>query len=117
MNDAAVKSPGPARPATTRVYAVLTLAEGVRPDALQPLLEAEEAVVWALYRRGVLREMHLFAERAGALLVFEAAGSEAAAAYLRELPLVQEGLLDAEVFPVRPFVNLELLFEARFRAG
>jgi muconolactone delta-isomerase len=99
--------------ATGKVYVVLTAREGADPERFEALLEAEEKATWDLYRRGVLREMYLLDGQAGALLVFEAEGADQTRQHLQSLPLVAEDLLDVQVLPVRPFVNLQLLFKER----
>ena len=110
-------TPLPESPPTSRVYAVLTLAEGAAPEDLEPHVLGEEATVWRLYLAGHLREMHLLADRPGAVLALEADGAEGARALLASLPMVEAGLLTAEVLPVRPFVNLEALFEPGHRTA
>ena len=103
------------RPDTRPVLVVLTLASDATEADLEPLLEVEEKAVWRLYRRGSLRQFFLLADRPGAVMVLEATGVDEAGALLDTLPMVAAGFIEAEVLPLRPFVNLEVLFSPRHR--
>ena len=74
-----------------------------------PHARAEMDALWALYSEGVVREMYQPGVP-GAVLVLECADSEHARAQLERLPLVANGLVQAEVIELQPFGALRMLF-------
>lgn len=85
---------------------------GSQPADFAPHLRAEASRVWALQQAGLLREIYFRADREEAVLVLECAGESEARAALASLPLVQAGLIDFKLIPLRPYPGLARLFEA-----
>jgi hypothetical protein len=92
----------------------LLALERERPQAqaqdFQPLLQAEARRAWELTQAGLLREIYFRADRSQAVLVLECDTLAAAQAALDSLPLVQAGLIEFEIIPLRPYPGFERLF-------
>ncbi len=99
-----------------RAIVVLTGREGAVPADFAPLQAEEARHVWALQGTGQIRAIHFRADRLGVVIEMEVATAEEAEAVVRALPMVQAGLLAAEVIPLRPFTGLEVLFAPEHRA-
>lgn len=86
----------------------------VKPDAprerLGLLLRPEAEHVWRMTTSGVLRSIHFIKGPSGAVLLLEASDQKEADAHIDRLPMVQEGLLGAEVLPLEPFTGFSALF-------
>lgn len=93
-----------------KTLVLLELAEGRSPSELDPHAAAENRIVWDLYLRGVVREMHMRQDAVGALLALETADADEARRIADALPMVAAGLLSAQVVPLAPFKPLEALF-------
>jgi len=98
-----------------QVLAILTAPEGVMPDRFAAYQVAEETLVWQLQRDGQLRTIHYLIERIGVVLMFETASAEEARAIVAGLPMVEAGLLVADVLPLAPFTGIENLFAPEHR--
>ncbi len=81
-------------------------SERFTPD----LLEAEAMRVWQLQQAGVLRELYFRTDRRDAVLMVETADVEEAREALATLPLVEAGLIDFELIPLRPYDGFARLF-------
>jgi hypothetical protein len=79
-------------------------------DDFTPHLRAEAERVWGLYQDGLIRELYFRADRSEAVLVLECASLDEARAALGSLPLVQAGLIDFELIPLRPYPGFARLF-------
>ena len=79
-------------------------------DDIQPLLIAEARGVWQLYQNGTLREIYFRDDQNTAVLVLECASIEECRGVLATLPLVQAGLIDFEVIPLKPYPGFARLF-------
>jgi hypothetical protein len=75
-----------------------------------PHLRAEAQRVWVLSQAGVIRESYFRADRDEAVLVLECAGVEEAEEVLGSLPLVQAGLIQFEVIPLKAYPGFARLF-------
>ncbi len=95
-----------------KIFAIDKSKPGVEFAQIKPLLEPEAKVLWAGYMKGVYRECHYRRDKGGVLLVLECDDVEQAKKHLSELPLVKEGLIEFELFPVGPFMSLSVLFAA-----
>ena len=86
----------------------------IKPDAdmaaLSALLADEERFAWRSYLEGVLREHYASDMPAPAISVLEAEDVAAAEAYFADLPLLKDGFITGEFFPLRPFKNWDVLF-------
>ena len=83
---------------------------GTIKEQFAPHLEAESRRVWELIQSGTLREIYFHQDRNDAYLVLECENVEAARAATDSLPLAEEGLIDFEIIPLRPYAGLERLF-------
>lgn len=83
--------------------------EGDPMPAIARHARAEMTALWALYERGVVREMYS-PGGPGAVLVMEVDSEEAARSALGELPLVTEGIIDFELIELLPMRALSMLF-------
>jgi hypothetical protein len=81
---------------------------------MAPLMQAEAAHIWALYERGVARDVWARVDALGAVYVLESTIAEAAV--LMELqPLVRAGLAAFDLIPVGPFTAMSNLFGTQAR--
>ena len=78
---------------------------------------AEAARAWELVQSGLVREIHMRADRNDAVLVLECASVEQAQSILATLPMVQAGLTLFDVIPLKPYPGFARLFAAPHRVG
>lgn len=78
-----------------------------RPDAdageLARHSRPELLAVWKGMAEGAVRGVHGLQEGAGAVLEMETGTADEARRFVASLPYVKEGLLDAQVVPLKPF--------------
>ena len=86
------ESPG----ASTRQFSLYSKVEAVK--------------IWELYQNGLVREIFFRQDQSTAVLVLECAGLDEARAALSELPLVQAGLINFELIPLKPYPGFARLF-------
>jgi hypothetical protein len=85
---------------------------GIRWEHIAPYVGEEARSVWKLYESDRVREFYLRADhRPGVVLVFESEDVSEAERLLAALPMVEAGLLDFEVIPLRPYIGFRELFE------
>lgn len=89
-----------------KVLALFHLTLGRSEDELKPKFLEDIQRLWQLYGSGALREIHLLADRPGAVIEFEVADLEDARAAVDSVPTVRAGLLTAELLPLKPFFGL-----------
>lgn len=86
----------------------------VKPDAprekLGPLLKPEAAHVWEMTTSGVIRSVHYIKGPVGAVLMLEAVDEQEAEKHIKQLPMVEHGLLSVEILPLTPFTGFAALF-------
>ena len=85
------------------------------PADFQPHLQAEAQSVWQLYQAGFLREIYFRDDQNTAILVLECPSIEESRNILATLPLVQVGLIDFEVIPLKPYPGYARLFSPPFQ--
>ena len=83
---------------------------GIAAEQFASYLPAEAAKVWELYLSGLARELYFRQDQSTAVLVLECASLDEARLALGELPLVQAGLIDFELVPLRPYPVFARLF-------
>ncbi len=93
-----------------KILAIITAAEGTSPERMQDYLVEENKIVWDLYKSGLIREMYFRSDVLGAVFVFECANLAEAQQALNQLPLIEAGILMAQIIPLAPFTNLEFAF-------
>lgn len=96
-----------------KILAIEKELPGTAPGSTKPYLKAEAAKVLELYRSGVIREFYFDEDRHRAVLILECASAAEARAILASLPLVEEGLIDFEIFPLSPYTGLVRLLKDR----
>jgi muconolactone delta-isomerase len=77
--------------------------ESFSQEQFAALLEAEAEAARALYAAGTLRFAWSREDVLGACLLLEVADVEAAAAALQQLPLYANGMLEAQIIPLRGY--------------
>ncbi|MET3650283.1 superoxide dismutase [Phyllobacterium ifriqiyense] len=93
-----------------QILAIMTGADGrTEPDFLPYQME-EERTVWRHWKGGLLRQMWFRTDRLGAIFILEAESLEAVERILPEFPMIRDGLLVADLIPLRNFDGLEALF-------
>jgi hypothetical protein len=65
---------------------------------------------WELYQAGVIRELYFRTDEPSAVLVLECADVDEARSVLATLPLVNAGLIDFELIPLRAYPGFARLF-------
>ncbi len=94
-----------------KILAIEHEAPGLGAADFQPHSKPEAQRLWQLSQAGVVRESYFRQERDEAVLVLECASLEEAQQALDSLPLVQNGLIQFELIPLRPYTGFERLFE------
>jgi hypothetical protein len=95
-----------------KVLAIGHAQSGIGWEHIAPYVGEEARSVWELYESDRVREFYLRADhRPGFVLVFETDDVSEAERLVAALPIVEAGLLDFEVVPLRPYIGLRELFE------
>jgi hypothetical protein len=94
-----------------KVLAIGHARSGVRWEHVAPYVGVEARRVWELYETDRVREIYLRADRRpGVVLVLESDDLAEAEQLVAALPMVEAGLLDFEVIPLRPYMGFRELF-------
>jgi len=94
-----------------RILAIERPVDGVSDDRFTPELLAEEAVrIWGLHQAGTIRELYFREDEAAAVLALECADLDEAGRVLASLPLVEAGLIEFELIPLRAYPGFARLF-------
>ena len=94
-----------------RILAIERPVPGVSPEQFTAEIAAAEARrVWQLNQQGVIRELCFRADEPAAVLALECTDVAGARAVLATLPLVQAGLIEFEVIPLRAYPGFARLF-------
>lgn len=83
---------------------------GATKEMFQAHAPAEAAELWRLYQADVIREMYFHAEENTAVLVLEYADAATARRALSTLPFVQQGLIEFDLIPLKPYPGFARLF-------
>ncbi len=95
-----------------KVLAIGRTRSGIGWKDIAPYVREEARHVWELYESSRLREYYLRADdQPGVVLVFECDDLAEAERLVAALPVLEAGVLDFEVIPLRPYVGLRRLFE------
>lgn len=94
-----------------KILAIEKEKQGVSPGQFEPHLRHEAEKAWELHQSDVIREIYFRADRHEAVLVLECRDVTEAEGVLSSLPLVQEGLIEFELIPLRPYPGFSRLFE------
>jgi hypothetical protein len=93
-----------------KIIAIERDTPGMATEQFIPYLKAEAAKVWELYQNGIVRELYFRQDLSNAVLVMECASVNEAWAVLEQLPMVQAGLIDFDLIPLRPYPGFARLF-------
>ncbi len=93
-----------------RIIAIEKELHGLTKKDFVPHLRAEAAKGWDLYKRGIIREMYFRDDKPEAVLILECKDLEEAEVHLATLPLVEKGLIEFELIPLKPYHGFERLF-------
>jgi hypothetical protein len=93
-----------------KIIALERETPGVTTEQFKPYLMAEAVKLWDLYQAGLVRESYFRQDLSTAVLVLECTGLDEARAKLGELPLVQAGLIDFDLIPLKPYPGFARLF-------
>ena len=94
-----------------KVLAIGHPRSGVRWEHIAPYVGEEARTMWERYEIDQVREFYLRADhQPGVVLVFECDDVAEAERLVAALPMVEAGLLDFEVIPLRPYMGFRELF-------
>ena len=93
-----------------KILAIERDVPGATPAAFRQYGRAEAQRAWDLHQQGTIRELYFRGDRDEALLVLECADVQAAREVLATLPLVQHGLIEFELIPLRAYPGFARLF-------
>lgn len=93
-----------------KILAIWRVKDDADISKIQKLLVEEERFAWRSYLNDVLREHYESDMPTPAISIIEAKSVDEAKETFSDLPLLREGLITAEYFPLRPFQNWESLF-------
>ena len=95
-----------------KILAIGRAQTGIRWEHIYPYVGEESRSVWELYESDRVREFYLRADhRPGVVLVIESDDVSEAERLVAALPIVEAGLLNFEVIPLRPYIGIRELFE------
>jgi hypothetical protein len=95
-----------------KVLAIGHPRSGVRWEHIAPYVGEEARNMWERYEIDQVREFYLRADhQPGVVLVFECDDVTEAERLVAALPMVEAGLLDFEVIPLRPYMGFRELFQ------
>ncbi len=81
-----------------------------QPAVIQAYLRPEAQKVWDLYKRGFIREAYFRQDEHLAVLILECQDLAKARDVIQSLPLVEAGLIDFNLVPLKPYDGFERLF-------
>ncbi len=93
-----------------KIIAIEREKPGITPGQFTPYLKAKSAKLWDLYQNGLVRELYFRQDQSTAVLVLECATIDDARAALGEMPLVQAGLIEFDLLPLKPYPGFARLF-------
>jgi hypothetical protein len=94
-----------------RILAIERPVEGAVVTRFTPeLMAAEAAQVWELHQGGTIRELYFREDESMAVLALECSDVEEAGRALATLPLVEAGLIEFELIPLRAYPGFARLF-------
>lgn len=89
---------------------IARVVEGVAMEQVLPHVKAEAAAVWDKYTNEIVRSIYYIADNSGAVLMCEAANTEAMQEIAAQLPMVKAGVLKIEILPLKPYTGFASLF-------
>ena len=92
---------------------ILALERELKPiaaDQHQALLQDEAREVWRLQQENIIREIYFDARNHTAVILLEREDLQEAEEILKCLPLVDAGLIEFEMIPLKPYDGFARLF-------
>lgn len=99
------------------VLAIAHALPGATGEAFQRLRPEEIRTVWHIYRRGHIGQLYYCTDRETAVLLLNCTTIDEARSILAELPMVRDGLIDWDYYPIGPFTPWDGLFGAAAAAA
>jgi muconolactone delta-isomerase len=93
-----------------KVLAIEQEMPNASAEAFQLHGKAEAERAWDLYQAGIIRELYFRGDQHTAVLILECADETEAQEILATLPLVKEGLIRFDTFPLVPYPGFARLF-------
>lgn len=93
-----------------KILAIEKEISGVSDSDYLPYLEAEARKAWELYQQGLIRELY-FTDDHCAVLVLEARDKSHAREIIDQLPLVQQNLIDFDLYALTAYPGFSRLFK------
>jgi hypothetical protein len=94
-----------------KILVLLNTTPAANPESIKPLAVPENKMAWELYKTGMIREMYFRGDSKGAVLVLESPDLASAEATMKKLPMVEAGLLEAQLIVLNPFTQIEFAFK------
>lgn len=94
-----------------KILAIEKEMPGVADSDYKPWLEAEARKAWELHQEGLIRELY-FTDDHCAVLVIEARDKIHAREIIDQLPLVQQKLIDFDLFALTAYTGFARLFKS-----
>jgi hypothetical protein len=92
-----------------KIIAIEKVILGVSPEDIKPYLVEETKKVWELYQQGIIREIY-FTENNDAILILEVKDTDEALENIKQLPLVQNNLIEFIIHEMHPYRGYARLF-------
>jgi len=96
-----------------KLMAISRRVQGVSFHDIQRYQVPEATKVWEGMRKGIIREIYFDPAKPCVVVILEADDIEAAAAFLEELPMVKNGLIEFDYTVLGPYTQLSHLFAER----
>lgn len=93
-----------------KILAIENEKPGATAAQFQALLHDEALTAWRLHQAGIIRELYFRADQNTAVLVLECEDTAEAGKVLATLPLVETGLIEFELLPLRAYPGFARLF-------
>jgi hypothetical protein len=100
-----------------KILAIEHELPGAEPAAFRQYGRAEARRAWELHQQDVIRELYFRGDRDEAVLVLECEDVAAAQGVLATLPLVEHGLIEFELIPLRAYPGFARLFAEAVQAA
>lgn len=95
-----------------QILVILKVSAGVSLEQVNSLVKPEAAAVWQHYVNDQIRSIHYRDDQPGVVILLEMSDSNAATELVKTFPMVQQGVLEFEIIPLKPFSAFEQLFAA-----
>jgi hypothetical protein len=79
-------------------------------QSIESLLEIEARRVYELYSQGIIRECYFSKEDHNAIIIMECKNEKEALDVLKTLPLVEENIIQFQLFTLLPYSGFDRIF-------